>query len=161
MEAATTITAPKVSATLSVPDKLIVGLTPAQDELIPVSHPVMERGSGSTSAEFSPADDIMGELARQMVQQFFASMRSCIDLILSGDSSFEFARILLENQIENISHTGGPSQARACLMLVEQLGSYLRELKSLENACSVDEARTILKSFLLLKNMSERRWRNK
>jgi len=148
VEAATTITASEVSATLSVPDEPIVGLTPAQDELIPVSRPVMERGSGSTSAEFSPANDIMEELARQMVQQFFASMRSCINLILSGGSSFEFARILLKNQIENISHTGGPSQARACLMLVEQLGSYLKKLKSLENAGSVDEARTTLDKLL-------------
>ena len=72
----------------------------------------------------------MKELVRQMVQQFFASMRSCVDLILSGGSSFKFARILLENQIENIGHTGSPSQARACLMLVEQLGSHLKELKT-------------------------------
>ena len=75
-------------------------------------------------------------------------MRSCIDLILSGGSSFEFARVLLENQIGNIGHTGGPSQARACLMLVEQLGSDLKELKSLENAGSVDEARTTLDKLL-------------
>jgi len=96
-EAATTITIPEVSVTTSVPDEPIVGLTPAQAELVPVSHPVMERGSGSTSAGLPPANDIMEELARQMVQQFFTSMRSCIDLILSGGSSFEFARILLEN----------------------------------------------------------------
>ena len=68
----------------------------------------MERGFGSTSAEFSPANDIMEELARQMVQQFFTFMRSCIDLILYRGSSFEFARILLENQIENIGHIGSP-----------------------------------------------------
>ena len=55
----------------SVPDEPIVGLTPAQAELIPVSHPVIERGSGSTSVGLSPANDIMVELARQMVQHFF------------------------------------------------------------------------------------------
>ena len=87
----------------------------------------------------------MKELARQMVQQFFASMRSCVDLILSGDSFFEFARILLKNQIENIGHTGSPSQARTCLMLVEQLGSHLKELKTLKNAGSIEEARAELK----------------
>ena len=130
-----------MSATLSLPDEPVVGLTPARDELIPISRPVMERGSGSTSTEFSPANDIMEELARQMVQQFFASMRSCIDIILSGGSSFEFARVLLKNLIGNIGHTGGPSQARACLMLVDQLGSDLKELKSLKNAGSVHEAR--------------------
>jgi len=134
--------------TISVPNEPIVGLTPAQDELILVSHPVMERGSGSTSAGLSPANDMMEELARQMVQQFFTSMRSCIDLILSGGSSFEFARMLLENQIESIGHTGSPSQARACLMLVEQLGSHLKELKTLENAGSVDEARSALSKLL-------------
>jgi len=91
VEAATTITAPEVSATISASDEPVVDIPPVQDEPIPVSRPVMERGSGSSSAEFSPANDIMEELARQMVQQFFASMRSCIDLILSGGSSFEFA----------------------------------------------------------------------
>ena len=54
VEAATTITVPEVSVTTSVPDEPIVGLTPVQDELILVSHPVMERGSGSTSAGLSP-----------------------------------------------------------------------------------------------------------
>ena len=73
MEAATTITVPEVLVTTSVSDEPIVGLTLVQVELIPVSHSVMERGSGSTSAELSPANDIMEELARQMVQQFFTS----------------------------------------------------------------------------------------
>ena len=82
MEAAMIITAPEVSATISASDEPIVDRTPAQNEPILVSRPVMERGFGSSSAEFSPANDIMDELARQMVQQFFASMRSCIDLIL-------------------------------------------------------------------------------
>ena len=74
MEAATTINAPEVPVILSVPDEPVVDRTPAPDELIPVSRPVIERGSGSTSAEFSPVNDIIEELARQMVQQFFASM---------------------------------------------------------------------------------------
>jgi len=91
----------------------------------------------------------MKELARQMVRQFFASMKSCIDLVLSGSSSFEFARMLLENHIENISHTGCPSQARAYLVLIEQLGSYLRELKTLENVGSMDEARSTLSKLLV------------
>ena len=91
VEAAITITVLEVSVTTSVSDEPIVSLTPAQVELVPVSRPVMERESGSTSVGLSPANDIMEELARQMVQQFFASMRSCVDLILSGGSSFEFA----------------------------------------------------------------------
>ena len=65
--------------------------------------------------------------------------------------------MLLENQIENISHTRSPSQARACLMLVEQLGSHLKELKTLENAGSMDEARSTLSKLLPLKNMNEKR----
>ena len=52
MKAATAITIPEVSVVTSVSDELIVGLTPAQVELIPVSHLVMERGSGSTSAGY-------------------------------------------------------------------------------------------------------------
>ena len=115
MEAATTVvTAPEVAVTISASTVSVVAPTSVRDELIPIPRPVTERGSGSTSTEFSSAGDIMEELTRQMVQQFFASMRSCIDLILSGGSSFEFARVLFENLIGNISHTGGPSQARAC-----------------------------------------------
>jgi len=53
-------------------------------------------------------------------------MKSCIELVLSGGSSFEFARMLLENQIENLRHTGSPEQVRAYLTLVEQLGICLR-----------------------------------
>jgi len=47
MEAAIPITVPEVSVTSSMSDEPVVGLTPAQVELIPVSHSVMERGSGS------------------------------------------------------------------------------------------------------------------
>ena len=67
VEAATTITIPEVLATTSVSDEPVVSLTPAQVELVPISHPVMERGSRSTSTGLSPANDIMEELARQMV----------------------------------------------------------------------------------------------
>jgi len=139
-----TVAAPEVSATISASAAPVVNLTPARDELIFVPRPVIERGSGSASAEFFPAGDTMGELARQVVQQFFASMRSCIDLILSGSSSFEFARMFLGNLVENINLAGGPSPARACLLLVEQLGNDLKELKSLEDAGSFHEAQATL-----------------
>ena len=60
-----------------------VGLILTQVELAPVSvdttRTIIERGSGSASAGLSPATDIMEELAHQMVQQFLASMKSCID----------------------------------------------------------------------------------
>jgi len=56
--------------------------------------------------------------------------------------------MLLENQIENICHTGIPEQARVYLTLVEQLGICLRELKTLEKASSMDEARSILSKLL-------------
>ena len=75
-------------------------------------------------------------------------MRSDIKLVLSGRSSFEFARMLLENQIENIHHTGSSEQARAYLMLVEQLGICLKELRTLEKTSPVDEARLILNKLL-------------
>ena len=42
VEAATTITIPEVSGTTSVPDEPIIDLTPAQAELVPISHTVME-----------------------------------------------------------------------------------------------------------------------
>jgi len=138
-----------LSALLEEP---VIGIIPAQVESTLVSEgvtrPVIEMGSGCAQAGLSAATDIMDELARQMVQQFFASMKSCIELVLSEGSSFEFARMLLENQIENIRHTGSPVQARAYLMLVEQLGICLRELKTLEKASSIDEARSMLGKLL-------------
>jgi len=67
VEAATTITVLEVLVTTLVSDEPVIGLTPAQVELVLVSRPVMERGFGSTSAGLSPANDIMEELARQMV----------------------------------------------------------------------------------------------
>ena len=145
---ATTTNVSEVLASAALSEKPVVRLVPAQVELTPVSvgvaRPVIEMGSGSALAWLSLATDIMEELARQIMQQFFASMKSCIELVLSRGSSFEFAQMLLENQIENICHTGSPAQARAHLVLVEQLGSCLRELKTLEKTSSMDEARSML-----------------
>ena len=56
--------------------------------------------------------------------------------------------MLLENQIENIRHTGSSEQARAYLILVEQLGICLKELRTLENASPMDEARLMLNKLL-------------
>ena len=57
VEVATTINAPEVLVATSVSDEPFVGLTPAQVELVPVSRPVMEKGSGSTSVGLCPAND--------------------------------------------------------------------------------------------------------
>jgi len=145
---ATTTTIPEVLAMAAVSEEPVVGLIPTKIESAPISvditHPIIERGSGSAPAGSSLAVDIMEELAHQMVQQFFTSMKSCIKLVLSRGSSFKFARMLLENQIENIRHTRSPEQARAYLMLVEQLGMCLRKLKTLEKASSIREARLML-----------------
>jgi len=56
--------------------------------------------------------------------------------------------MLLENQIENIFHTGSSEQARAYLMLVEHLGICLRELRTLEKASPMDVARSMLNKLL-------------
>ena len=92
--------------------------------------------------------DIMEELAHQMVQQFFTSMKYCIELVLFRRSSFEFARMLLENQIENIHHTGSSEQAKAYLTLVEQLRICLKGPRTLEKASPVDEAWLMLNKLL-------------
>jgi len=109
---------------------------------------IIERGSGRAPIELVPAMDIMEELAHQMVQQFFTSMSSCIELVLFGRNSFEFARMLLENQIENIRHTGSLEQAKAYLTLVEQLGICLKELRTLDKTSPVDKARLMLNKLL-------------
>jgi len=108
-----------------------------------IPYPVIKRGSGSTSG-----DDAMEFLTCKTVQQFFDSMQDCIDLILSGHSSFGFARRFLKNMIENLELMGGPSLAKSCLLLVEQLGSDLEELKSLEDGGSFHEAQVTLTRLL-------------
>ena len=75
-------------------------------------------------------------------------MRSCIELVLSRRSSFKFARMLLENQIKNIRHTESSKQDRAYLMLVEQVGIYLKKLRILEKTSPVDETRLMLNKLL-------------
>ena len=57
----------------------VVSTTLVREDPPYIPCPVIEKGSGSF-----PGGEDMGELARQMVQQFFTSMGSCIDLILRG-----------------------------------------------------------------------------
>ena len=89
---ATTTDVPEMLASAALLEEPVVGLVPAQVESTPISvgvtHPVIEMGSGSARVGLSLATDIMEELARQMVQQVFASMKSCIELVLSWRSSF-------------------------------------------------------------------------
>ena len=75
-------------------------------------------------------------------------MKSCIKLVLSGRTSFEFARMLLENQIENIHHTGGSDQVKTHLALVGQLRMCLKELRTLKNVNTVNEARLMVNKLL-------------
>ena len=56
--------------------------------------------------------------------------------------------MLLENQIENIHHTGSSDQAKVYLMLVEQLRLFLKELRILESANLVDKAQMMLNKLL-------------
>jgi len=84
-------------------------------------------------------------------------MRSCIEMVLSRRSSFKFARMLLENQIENIRHTESSEQARAYLMLVEQVGIYLNELWTLEKAGPVDEAWLMLNKLLTAQKCEQKK----
>jgi len=109
---------------------------------------IIEIRSRSVSAELAPVMNIMEELALQMVKQFIILMKSCIELVLSGRSFFEFARTLFDNQIENIRHTKGSDQVKAYLALVEQLEMCLKELKALENASRVSEAQLMLNKLL-------------
>jgi len=120
---ATTVTIPKVPVTISALAEPAVVLVCVPSEMDSASTDtictIIERASGSASTELALAMDIMEELAHQMVQQFFTFMKSCIELALFRRSFFVFARMLLENQIENIRYTGSSEQAKAYLTLVE------------------------------------------
>ena len=98
---ASTIQVPKMPVMTSALTEPAVGLVSVPSEMAPASmsiaRTIIERWSGSAPIELAPAMDIMEELAHQMVQQFFTSIRSCIELVISRRSSFEFARMLLEN----------------------------------------------------------------
>jgi len=98
---ATTITVPEVPVTTSALIEPVASVISAPSEMAPASTDIVctiiERGSGSASTELALTMDIIEELAHQMVQQFFTSMKSCIELVFFGKSSFEFSRMLLEN----------------------------------------------------------------
>jgi len=150
----------EVPAEVAPPEALVATLAPAvpvvsttlaREEPAYIPHRVIERGSGSTSG-----DDTMEFLTHHTVHQFFDSMRSCIDFILSGGGSFEFARTFLGNLAENIKLAGGPSLAQACLLVVEQLGQDLRELRSLEDAGSFHEAQETLNRLLAAQEQERR-----
>jgi len=149
---ATTITVPVVPTMTSALTEPATGLVSAPSELalnfVDIIRTTVERGFGSATTEAAPAMDIMEELAYQIVQQFFTSMRSYIELVLSGRSSFEFVWMLLENHIENIRHTRSSEQGRAYLTLVEQLGICLKKLRTLEKTSPMDEARLMLNKLL-------------
>jgi len=104
-------------------------LSPPYESTITI---IMETGSGSALSVQIPVMDIMEELTLQIVEQFFVTMKYCIELVLSGRSPFEFVRSLIENQIENIKQTGGSDQAKVYQVLVEQLGTYSKDLRNLE-----------------------------
>ena len=76
--------------------------------------------------------DIKEELTLQIVGQFFVTMKYYIKLVLSEWSSFEFVQSLFENQIENIRQTWGSDRAIVYQALVEQLGTYSKDLRNLE-----------------------------
>ena len=137
------ITPPEAPVASLALDVLTVSTTLVQKEPACTPFLMIERGSGSTSG-----DDTMDFLTRKTVQQFLDAMRSCIDFILSGRSSFDFARTFLGNMVGNIELTGGSSLAKSCMLLVERLGSDLKELKSLDNASSSQEAQVILTRLL-------------
>ena len=120
-----------------------VSMTSAQKEPAYTPSSEIERGSGSV-----PGDDSMDFLTRSTVRQFFEAMRSCIDFILSGRRSFDFARRFLGNVAENIELVGGLPLAQACMRVVDQLESDLKELKSLDEADSLHETQVILDSLL-------------
>ena len=65
--------------------------------------------------------------------------------------------MLLENQIENIHHTGSSEQVKVYLMLVEQLGICLKELRTLEKVNLVDEARLMLNKFLAAQECEQKK----
>ena len=75
-------------------------------------------------------------------------MKSCINLVLPGAVSLSLPECFSKIRSRTLVILGVLRRGRACLMLVEQLESHLKELKTLENAGSVDEARITLSKLL-------------
>ena len=80
---------------------------------------IVKTRSKSALPMLTPVTDIMKELTLQIVGQFFVTIKYCIELVLSGRSTFEFVRSLLENQIENIKQTRRFDQAKVYQVLVD------------------------------------------
>jgi len=63
---------------------------------------IMETGSSSALASLEPTIDILEGLTTHVIDQFFHMLGYGTKLVLSGKSSFEFIRMLLEDYVENI-----------------------------------------------------------
>jgi len=104
---------------------------------------IVKTGSGSALMVSTTVTDIMEELTLQIGEQFFVTMKYCIELVLSGRSPFEFVRSLFENQIENIKQTEASDPAKVYQVLVEQLGTYSKDLRNLERVSPIVDAQQV------------------
>ena len=62
--------------------------------------------SSSTPVRPTPTVNILEGLITQMIDQFLFMMEYCTDLVLTGQSFFDFKRSLLDNHVENIRRLG-------------------------------------------------------
>jgi len=123
----------------------LMGVTsapPWTSESVPVT--VVETGSMSALANPASVVNILKDLIFHMIDQFFSALTYCTGLVFSGRNPFELMRPLLVNHVENIWKVRGSNQTKVYQARVEQLGSYVVDLRNLEGASLVKTAQLIL-----------------
>ena len=65
-------------------------------------------------------------------------------MVLSGCTPFDFMRPLLKNHVENIRQVVGSDRAKVYQARMEQLGSYVADLRNLEGTNIVEIAQLVL-----------------
>jgi len=54
---------------------------------------------------------ILEGLITRVIDQFLSMMEYCTDLVFTGQSSFDFVWLLLDNRVDNIKKVGGAERA--------------------------------------------------
>ena len=128
------------SASTTVTGTMSLPLTSA--ESAPAT--IISSGSPSTPIKPIPAVNILEYLIIWVIDQFLSVMEYCTDLVLTGQSSFDFVRSLLDNHVQNIKKVGRVERAMEYQAHAKQMRQCLADLHNLENANVTDTAQLIL-----------------
>ena len=104
----------------------------------------MKTRSAGVPAKLAPAVDILEGLINRVIDQFLFMVEYYTDLVLTGQSPFNFVQPLFDNHVENIRKVGGAKRVEEYQARVKQLGQYLASLQDFEGANVVEATQLVL-----------------